>query len=252
MQGGFTNSGATGLSAFFAPLGALIFLNIRDARKIFYAFILLLSSISIYEIIYLDIDYIISRQFSVVQFMITGLSLLSITYFVLENFVSKINKYQEELVHEKEKSESLLLNILPESVARELKENGLSKAKGFASATVVFTDFVQFTTSAQLLTPGKLVEHLDIYFRAFDKIMEKHGLEKIKTIGDAYMCVGGVPVPNNKNPIDVLHAAVEMLRFVLEPVPDGIEKFEIRIGIHTGPVMAGVIGKNKFVKNPQK
>jgi len=143
----------------------------------------------------------------------------------------------------------LLLNILPSETAQELKENGKVKAKRFESVTVLFTDFQGFTLTSQDFTPEKLVTSVDFYFSEFDKIMGKYGLEKIKTIGDSYMCAGGLPFPSEDHPQKVIAAAQEILEF-MESVdkkkdPD-IAHFDIRIGINTGPVVAGVVGTKKF------
>ncbi|NNE76166.1 MAG: adenylate/guanylate cyclase domain-containing protein, partial [Pricia sp.] len=150
---------------------------------------------------------------------------------------------------EKERSEKLLLNILPEDTALELKANGRVKAKRFESVTVLFTDFKGFTSSAETLSPEVLVESVDYYFSKFDEIMEKYGLEKIKTVGDAYMCAGGLPFPIDNHALRMVHAAFDILRFVDQSKnrdsTQGVS-FEIRIGINTGPVVAGVVGTKKF------
>lgn len=150
---------------------------------------------------------------------------------------------------EKERSESLLLNILPEETAQELKKNGKVQAKKFDSITVLFTDFKDFTHYAENLSPEKLVESIDYYFSKFDAIIEKHGLEKIKTVGDAYMCAGGLHNLTNNHAINMLLAAFDILEFVSQSKldnPDNNTRFDIRIGINTGPVVAGVVGTKKF------
>ncbi len=149
---------------------------------------------------------------------------------------------------EKKKSESLLLNILPAETAIELKQNGKVNAVRFDEVTVLFTDFVGFTKTAEFTDPEQLVRSIDFYFRHFDEIVAKHGLEKIKTIGDAYMCAGGLPVPNKAHAINVIEAAKEMAEFVNGTLnaEDGLDHFEIRIGVHTGPVVAGIVGIKKW------
>ncbi|MCS6833314.1 MAG: adenylate/guanylate cyclase domain-containing protein, partial [Flammeovirgaceae bacterium] len=163
---------------------------------------------------------------------------------------NKISKQKKLIQLEKEKSESLLLNILPQPVAEELKKNGSVKPQYYASATVIFTDFKGFTNIAEQLSPTELVKELDICFKAFDEIVEKYHVERIKTIGDAYMCVGGVPIPNDTHPKDCVEAALEMLAFIEKLKTEKQAKnkpfFEIRIGIHTGKLVAGVIGTKKF------
>lgn len=155
-----------------------------------------------------------------------------------------------ELRQEKEKSEELLLNILPKETAQELINSGISAPKHYEKVSILFTDFKAFTKAASEISPGELVETLNECFTAFDEICEKHNLEKIKTIGDAYMCAGGLPVPNKTNPLDAVSAACEMNNWTREwnKTRQAQEKmsWEIRIGVHTGELVAGVIGKKKF------
>ena len=160
----------------------------------------------------------------------------------------QIQAQNKEIEAERGKSDKLLLNILPDEVARELKTSGYATPRHYDSATVVFTDFVNFTRLSAQLSPDKLIDELDECFLAFDEICEKHGLEKIKTIGDAYMFAGGLPVPNDTHPQDAVRAALEMLEWLdkRNRENDRAVFHEMRIGIHTGPVVAGVVGKNKF------
>lgn len=160
----------------------------------------------------------------------------------------QIRQQNEEITEERRKSEGLLLNILPEEVAEELKISGQATPKHYDSVTVVFTDFVNFTRLSSRLTPGQVIDELNECFLAFDEICERHGLEKIKTIGDAYMCAGGIPVPNSTHPFDAVKAAIEMQNWIKKRNQTKSEALlrEMRVGIHTGPVVAGVVGKNKF------
>jgi adenylate cyclase len=155
-----------------------------------------------------------------------------------------------ELRTEKKKSDDLLLNILPAEVAEELKEKGRADAKQFDEVTVLFTDFKNFTNVSERLTAQELVNEINYCYSEFDKIISKYGIEKIKTIGDAYMCAGGLPVPNKTNAVDTVSAAMEILDFMLKEnekrTRNGKTFFEIRIGIHTGPVVAGIVGIKKF------
>jgi class 3 adenylate cyclase len=158
-------------------------------------------------------------------------------------------KTNRRLAFERNRSERILLNILPKETAEELKENGFIKAKEFQQITVLFTDFKQFSVIAQNISADKLVKSVDYYFKAFDEITERHNLEKIKTIGDAYMCAGGLPTENSTHADDAYNAAQEILQFVKEnklSPPEGIYPFEIRIGLNSGPVVAGVVGTKKF------
>ncbi len=151
------------------------------------------------------------------------------------------------LEDERHRAEGLLLNILPAEVAHELQFKGLVSPKYFEDVTVMFTDFVGFTTSAEKLAAEDLVSLLNEYFTAFDEITKRHGLEKMKTVGDSYMCIGGMPVRHPSHPVDTVLAALEMVRFVAEKPPGNVPvDWAMRVGIHTGPVVAGVVGTLKF------
>lgn len=172
--------------------------------------------------------------------------LLALGLFRRYQFIKKTNHIIKK---EKNRSDNLLLNILPEETAYELKQSGKVQAKRFESVTVLFTDFEGFTHYAEKLPPEKLVESVDFYFSKFDAIMEKYGLEKIKTVGDAYMCAGGLPFPTEDHAYKMVLAAFEIAEFVnkskKQHSPDQT-RFEIRIGISTGPLVAGVVGIKKF------
>ena len=151
---------------------------------------------------------------------------------------------------ERDRNSALLLNILPAQVADELKAKGHADAKHFDQATILFTDFKGFTEASEKLSPHDLVEELNTCFKAFDNIITARGIEKIKTIGDAYMCVVGLPDPKTSSPADVVLAASEMQAFIssrkVERDAKGLPAFEMRVGIHTGPVVAGIVGVKKF------
>lgn len=150
----------------------------------------------------------------------------------------------------KKKSDKLLLNILPEIVAEELKSKGFAEAKLINEVTVLFTDFKSFTQLTEKLSPKELVAEINECFSAFDHIMEKYGVEKIKTIGDSYMAAGGLPTANNTHASDVVNAALAIQDFMQthneKKMSMGKLLFEIRIGVHTGPVVAGIVGVKKF------
>ena len=156
----------------------------------------------------------------------------------------------EDLKHEKEKSEQLLYNILPEEVARELKAKGDVDAKYFESVTVMFTDFKGFTQLSEQLPPAELVREIHTCYKAFDEIITRNRIEKIKTIGDSYMCAGGLPVANTSHASDVVRGALEIKEFMADYLNERKKKnkplFEIRIGVNTGPVVAGIVGVKKF------
>jgi class 3 adenylate cyclase len=179
--------------------------------------------------------------------------LIALAFYLRYRAKRKANESLEqlnrEIKKEQEKSEELLLNILPEPVAEELKVKNHSEAKSYDQATVLFTDFKNFTTIAEKMTPEELVHNLDECFRAFDYIIAENNIEKIKTIGDAYMCANGISDKPGK-PLDVVKAALQIQQFLEEhkrqKILEGKPYFEARIGIHTGPVVAGVVGVKKF------
>ena len=171
-------------------------------------------------------------------------------YFETKRHFSVLQTKNEIIEEEKKKSETLLLNILPVVIANELKVNGVAKARKYENATVLFSDFKNFSAIAESLSPERLVHELDFYFKTFDEVIGKYQLEKIKTIGDAYMCVGGLPEENPNNPLEMVKAALEIQRILerlkTERLAKGEPFFEARIGIHTGPLVAGVVGSRKF------
>jgi class 3 adenylate cyclase len=183
------------------------------------------------------------RQILIRNGIITG---LLITLF----FLLIVWRQRNRISHEKQRSEDLLLNILPEQTAEELKLTGSAQARQFDLVTVLFTDFKGFTALSEQVTPKDLVNDLHECFSAFDLICEKYGIEKIKTIGDAYMAAGGLPTPNSTHAKDVVLAAIEMAQFIEEgkaqKIDAGLPFFEIRIGVHSGPVIAGIVGVKKF------
>lgn len=153
----------------------------------------------------------------------------------------------QQVEQQKKVSESLLLNILPGEVADELRAKGMVSPKYFEDVTILFTDFVGFTLSTEKLAAEELVEMLHDYFTAFDQIVARYRLEKMKTIGDSYMCLSGLPARNPAHPVDTVMAAFEMLQAVKERErANQAAQWKVRIGIHTGPVIAGVVGINKF------
>jgi len=151
-----------------------------------------------------------------------------------------------EIEQQRKKVEELLLNILPSSIATELQSNGKVEPLYFEDITIVFADFVGFTLSTEELPADELVRVLNRYFTAFDEIMERYGLEKLKTIGDSYMFAGGLPVRTPSHPVDAILAAHEMLRVTEEMAREGPVNWNLRIGVNTGPVVAGVVGIHKF------
>ncbi|MCL6259022.1 AAA family ATPase [Aquiflexum sp. TKW24L] len=166
------------------------------------------------------------------------------------NLENKVNERTIDLQSEKEKTDELLLNILPMDIARELKEKGTAQAKKYESVSVLFTDFVGFSIIAENMSADELVSEIDYCFKEFDRIIQKYPIEKIKTIGDSYMAVGGLPVTNQTHATDVIHAAIEIRDFIEEHKKKKKAQnkpiFEVRIGVHTGNVVAGIVGLKKF------
>jgi adenylate cyclase len=183
-----------------------------------------------------------------------ALVLLALLLYNRNRIKTKANRELAErnvvIARERERSDNLLLNILPRSTAEELKERGQAAARRYPSVTVLFTDFTGFTALAAGLSPEDLVAELDTCFRAFDAIAGRHGLEKIKTIGDAYLCAGGLPEPLPDHAAAVVRASLDMQAWVEERhrslSAQGRPAFRMRAGIHTGPVVAGVVGDRKF------
>jgi class 3 adenylate cyclase len=166
---------------------------------------------------------------------------------IVEERTLEIREQRDEIQVQQSKSQALLLNILPATVADELKSTGSVRPVAFDDVTVCFTDFVGFTLSSEQLPPGKLVDSLNEYFTAFDEIVARYGLEKLKTIGDSYMFASGLPAPRSSHAVDAVLAALEMVQAVknLSIKPEGAA-WGIRVGLHSGPVVAGVVGTRKF------
>src|SRR5919202_3061367 len=171
----------------------------------------------------------------------------NLTHFVgIQADISDRIKAEQALRLEKNKSERLLLNILPKPIAEQLKQFQGSLAQQFAEATILFADIVGFTPLSAQMPPLELLDLLNQIFSVFDKLAEKHGVEKIKTIGDAYMVAGGLPVPKDNHALAIAQMALDMQQAIQKFQTQQGESFQIRIGINTGPVVAGVIGIKKF------
>jgi class 3 adenylate cyclase len=181
--------------------------------------------------------------------LIAGLALgfVSVSFYRLFN---KTHRAKMVVEKEKRKADELLLNILPAEIAEELKQHGKVAAQEFDNVTILFTDFVGFTEASEKIRPQELVKELNHIYTRFDEIASKYGIEKIKNIGDAYMAAGGLPIANELSVRNTVLAALHMQEFVLnrnkERKAAGLPAFEMRAGIHTGPVVAGIIGVKKF------
>jgi len=179
-----------------------------------------------------------------------GLFLVFIIAIILFRGYRRKVKTNKILDQQKEQIENLVLNILPSEVAQELKVHGYAKPKYFDHVSVLFTDFKGFTKIADELSPHEVVTELNECFIAFDEIIGRYGLEKIKTIGDSYMCAGGIPTPNDEHPIKIVQASLEIREYIRKRneirSSMGLPPWELRIGIHVGPIVAGVVGRKKY------
>jgi class 3 adenylate cyclase len=195
-------------------------------------------------------DLEVNRQKFAKNALIAGLGLVSLIIFILYRDYLNKTKTNKLLDSQKAQIQSLLSNILPDEVAEELQRDGAATPKYYESASVLFTDFKSFTKHADHMTPQEVIAELNSCFIAFDDIMEKYNLEKIKTIGDAYMCAGGIPVPDPNHYWNMVKAAKDIQATIVmrnnERVAKGLPPWEIRIGIHVGPIVAGVVGKKKY------
>ena len=192
----------------------------------------------------------LNRQKFAKNALMIGLALLSLIVIIIyRNYRDKI-KTNKILDSQNAQIQSLLLNILPAQVAQELQKNGNATPRYYERASVLFTDFKGFTRLAETLSPQEVVSELNGYFMAFDDIIEKYDLEKIKTIGDSYMCAGGIPTENESHLLNIVKAGLEMQEYILmrneKRIEANMPEWNIRIGINTGPIVAGVVGKKKY------
>ena len=245
--GGFAAASAVALWAVMAPLGALMFIGLRQSWPWFVGFLVLIVVSGVLEAAQVLPRPAIPASIRVVFFLL-NLGAVALTVFlVLLYFVSEREKMKAALEAEHQRSESLLLNVLPAPVAERLKRSEGVIADGFEGVTVLFADIVGFTPMSASLTPNEVVTLLNGLFTAFDRLVDDCGLEKIKTIGDAYMVAGGVPVPRADHAAAVADLALAM-RVELAKLREEIDApLDIRIGLDCGPAVAGVIGKRKFI-----
>jgi len=187
------------------------------------------------------------EQRNVFLFSAVGVVVLALG---LWNRLRYVRRSQATLLHEQERSERLLLNILPHHVAEELKDGGEAKARDVDGVSILFTDFQDFSDHSAKMSAQELVALLNAYYTAFDAIVTRYGLEKIKTIGDSYMAAGGLGAPSENSAMDTVNAALDLQAFVqgeiLDRAQTGHPSWSMRVGVHTGPVVAGIVGKHKF------
>ena len=240
--GGFITGSAVIMWGLFAPLGAMLFDERRRVPRWLYAYLgTVLISVLLTSIY--DIDSHLTEQQIRFFFVINLSGVAILVYLMFIYFVRQKQFFQQ-------RTEELLLNILPKETAEELRETGTTTAKAFDAVTVLFTDFENFTLISKKMNAQDLVNEIHYCYSAFDTIITRHGLEKIKTIGDSYMCASGLPVKKTTHAVDAVAAALEICDFIQQEkqkrLVSGLPFFEIRIGLHSGPVVAGIVGLKKF------
>jgi adenylate cyclase len=253
--GSFVNSSGIVLLALLAPVGAMVVLGARESIPWFVAYVVLtvVSGVFDYFLAAGDLSGVPMRTVAVF-FVLNFTILSSIMYLLLRYFVQQKDVFQGELSRqhelvreEQKKSEQLLTTILPSHIAQRLKRDQATIADGFADVTVMFADIVGFTMLAEELTPKEVVSFLDGVFTRFDELADKHGVDKIKTIGDAYMVAGGLSGENTHYVDAVAAMALEMLELARND--DIMKRYKVafHVGFATGPVIAGVIGARRFI-----
>lgn len=256
--GNFLDASGIVLWGLLAPVGAILFFGVRESLAWFFAWAFMIALSGVFDYLLADPALRPAVQIplrtSIVFFALNFLFVSTMIYLLLRFSIAEKHKAQarfEEahraLEHEQERSERLLLNILPAPVALRLKNSEHTIADGFADATVMFADIVNFTHVAANMTPSQVFSMLNSIFSAFDDMAEQHGLEKIKTIGDAYMVAGGINSDNEDYSAAIADLALAMQKLLQQDFAVNTSHLEMRMGIGTGPVVAGVVGKKKFI-----
>jgi guanylate cyclase len=246
LVGGFLPSGAVGLWGILAPLGALVFLEVPQAVRWFVAFVAVFLITGILgEVLFPDAD--LPLWFTSMMLALNVVGVASVSFMLLATFAHQRNAALTALRAEQEKSEALLINVLPRAIADRLKATDRTIADHYDATSILFADVVDFTPLSERLPPAEMVDILDRLFTHFDALVERHGLEKIKTVGDCYMAAAGVPDPHPDHARRVARLALDMREAVGNMTVDGRQGLELRIGINSGPVVAGVIGRKRFL-----
>ena len=245
--GGFLDSAGVGFWGILAPLGALVFNDVRSAVRWYVAFVVVfLGSGLAGEVIgpvWEPLPVWFTSTMLALNIAVGG----TIVFLLLAVFASQRREALAALRQEQEKAENLLLNILPRSIADRLKDERQPIADQFPSASILFADVVDFTPWSEGLPPAEVVGYLDRLFSHFDELADRHGLEKIKTIGDCYMVAAGVPTPRPDHARALAFMALDMLEAMRSDEGVGHLGLELRVGINSGPVVAGVIGRKRFL-----
>jgi class 3 adenylate cyclase len=256
--GNFITASGTSLWGLLAPIGAVLFFGVRESLAWFFAYIFLTALSGFFD--YFLADSLVSNapkisiRTSVFFFALNFAAISTIVYLLLRYAVQEKARAQASLEEthrllqdEQEKSERLLLNILPGPIAERLKRDNQAIADGFADVTVMFVDIVNFTRIAEGMTPQQVFAMLNRIFSSFDELAEHYGMEKIKTIGDAYMVAGGLNNEQTNYTRSIAELAIAMRDLLHRDFTVNDMHLDVRIGIGTGPVVAGVVGKKKFI-----
>ncbi|MEW6165331.1 MAG: adenylate/guanylate cyclase domain-containing protein [Pseudomonadota bacterium] len=256
--GNFLDASGIVLWGLLAPVGAILFFGVRESLAWFFAWAFMILMSGFFDFVLADTAAksaaVVPVRTSVVFFAMNFLFVSTMVYLLLRYSIQqklriqdRLNAAHENLIAEQERSEKLLLNILPAPIATRLKNQEKTIADGFADATVMFADIVNFTHVAANMTPSQVFSMLNGIFSAFDDMAEQHGLEKIKTIGDAYMVAGGINTENADYSAAIADLALAMQDLLHRDFAVNASHLEMRMGIGTGPVVAGVVGKKKFI-----
>jgi guanylate cyclase len=237
--GGFINSSAVILWSLISPLGALLFDEPRHAPRWFLAFALLVTSSGFLQP-FVRLGNNLSPVLLIFFFVINLLGVGSLVFMMVFYFVGQKNRFQQ-------KSETLLLNILPKEIAAILKNESRTIADHYDEASVLFADMVGFTPLSAQVPPVEMVELLNEIFSFFDSLLDKYGVEKIRTIGDSYMVASGVPRGRPDHAQALVQMALEMRDYIATHTFRNGQRVSFRIGINSGSMIAGVIGRRKFV-----
>ena len=246
LAGGFLPAGGVGLWGILAPLGALVFLEVRQAIRWFIGFLCAFVILGIAGELFFP-PAPVPHWFTTTMLALNIVGTGAVAFTVLASFANQRNAALNALREEQARSEALLTNVLPSTIAERLKGESGSIADHVESASVLFADIVDFTPLAQSLSPTEVVDTLDRLFSLFDGLVERHGLEKIKTIGDCYMAAAGVPDPCADHAERAALLALDMGAAATEAAAYGGGPLMLRIGINSGPVTAGVIGRKRFL-----
>lgn len=251
--GNFVNASGVSLWALLAPVGAIVILGTRESMPWFIAYIFMTAMSGYFDYALQWDTKQLDQKTVAIFFALNFVSISAMVYVLLWYFSREKSKLREAVdaqttavTIEKDLSERLLLNILPQPIAERLKRQETNIADGHADVTVMFADIVNFTHMSEEMSPNETVQLLNNIFSEFDMLAEKHGIEKIKTIGDAYMAAGGLRSGAGQYVDSMADMAIEMQDFVAKYTAANGEKLSLRVGIATGPVVAGVIGRRKF------